>query len=241
MTAFYSMRLLYLTFLSQPNGYKSVISAAYDSSYQICIALAVLSIPSMFIGFYTKDMIIGLGTDFWGNALFILPENMNMIDAEFIEHIYKILPVILSLCGATSSFLLYTFGNTFLFKLKFSFLGKKIYNFLNKKWFFDKVYNELIGQFSFKFGYNVSYKIIDRGIIEMFGPMGLSNLVSGKALYINKLQTNYLYHATLLILLGSSILLGTRQFWLIFGDFVDFRIFVIFLVLSFNLVRFVKK
>jgi len=99
LTAFYSTRLLYLTFLSKPNGYKSVICAAYDSSYQICIALAVLSIPSMFIGFYTKDMIIGLGTDFWGNSLYVLPENMNMIDAEFIEHIYKVLPVILSLCG----------------------------------------------------------------------------------------------------------------------------------------------
>ncbi len=241
LTAFYSTRLLYLTFLSSPNGYKSVISAAYDSSYQICIALAVLSIPSMFIGFYTKDMIIGLGTDFWGNALFILPENMNMIDAEFIEHIYKILPVILSLCGALSSFLLYTFGTTFLFKFKFSFFGKKVYNFLNKKWFFDKVYNEIIGQFLFKFGYNVSYKVIDRGIIEMFGPMGLSKSISEKALYINRLQTNYIYHITLLILVGSSILLGTRQFWLIFGDFVDFRVFVIFFVLSFNLIYFLKK
>ncbi len=241
LTAFYSTRLLYLTFLSQPNGYKSVISAAYDSSYQICIALAVLSIPSMFIGFYTKDMIIGLGTDFWGNALFVLPKNMNMIDAEFIDHIYKVLPVILSLCGATSSFLLYTFGSTILFKLKFSFLGKKIYNFLNKKWFFDKVYNELIGQFSFKFGYNVSYKIIDRGIIEMFGPMGLSESISKKAFYMAKLQTNYLYHATLLVLIGSSIILGTRQFWLVFGDLVDFRAFILFFVLSFNLIQFLKK
>jgi len=70
--------------LSNPNGYKSVICAAYDSSYQICIALAVLSIPSMFIGFYTKDMLIGLGTNFWGNSLYVLPQNMNMIDAEFI-------------------------------------------------------------------------------------------------------------------------------------------------------------
>merc|ERR1712238_338635 len=87
LTAFYSTRLLYLTFLSAPNGYKKVICAAYDSSYQICISLAILSAPSMFIGFYTK----------------------NMIDAEFINHPFKVLPVILSICGATSSFLLYTF------------------------------------------------------------------------------------------------------------------------------------
>lgn len=241
LTAFYSTRLIYLTFLSKPNGYKKIICAAYDSSYQICIALAILAIPSMFIGFYTKDMVIGLGTDFWGNALFVLPENMNMIDAEFIPHLYKLLPVILSVAGASCSFICYVYGSSLLFRFKFSFFGKKMYNFLNKKWFFDKVYNEFIAQSLFKFGYNVSYKIIDRGIIEMFGPMGLVNLISGKAFYITKLQTNYLYHSTLLLLIGSTLLLGIRQLWLLFGCFVDFRLFVIFPVLGFFLISFWKK
>ena len=72
-------------------------------------------------------MIIGLGTDFWGNAIYVLPENMNRIDAEFIDHSFKILPVILSLAGATCSFLLYTFGSRLLFQTKISFLGKKIF------------------------------------------------------------------------------------------------------------------
>nr|YP_010377440.1 NADH dehydrogenase subunit 5 [Hemiaulus sinensis]QYB23176.1 NADH dehydrogenase subunit 5 [Hemiaulus sinensis] len=237
LTAFYSTRLVYLTFLSKPNGYKSVICAAYDSSYQICIALAVLSIPSIFIGFYSKDMIIGLGTDFWGNSIFVLPENMNMIDAEFIPHKFKVLPVILSLCGATSSFLLYSFGSSILFKFKISYLGKKIYNFLNKKWFFDKVYNEYLGQFFFKFGYNVSYKIIDRGIFEIFGPMGLSNVISKKAFYTSKLQTGYIYHYTLLILIGNTIMLGARQFWLLMGGIIDFRLFIIFFISTFFIIK----
>jgi NADH-ubiquinone oxidoreductase chain 5 len=64
LTAFYSTRLVYLTFLSTPNGYKTVICSAYDSSYQISFSLLVLSIPSVLIGFYSKDMIIGFGTDF---------------------------------------------------------------------------------------------------------------------------------------------------------------------------------
>ena len=236
LTAFYSTRLLYLTFLSTPNGFKSVICSAYDSSYQICTALAILSIPSMFIGFYTKDMIIGLGSDFWGNSIYVLPENMNMIDAEFIPHSFKILPVVFSLIGATISFLLYTFSSKILFQLKISFLGKKIYNFLNKKWFFDKVYNEYIGQFFFKFGYNVSYKIIDRGIFEIFGPMGLSGSILKTSFILSKLQTGYLYHITLIMLIGSTILIGVRQFWLVIGDFFDFRLILIIFVISFFLI-----
>ena len=236
LTAFYSTRLLYLTFLSSPNGYKSIITSAYDSSYQICISLAILSIPSVLIGFYTKDMFIGLGTDFWGNSIFVLPKNMNMIDAEFINHTFKLLPVILSILGATTSFLLYTFSSKVLFHFKISFIGKKIYNFLNKKWFFDKVYNEYIGQFFFKFGYNISYKIIDRGIFEIFGPMGLSKSISNKSTLISKLQTGYLYHITLIMLIGSTILLGFRQFWIIFGDLFDFRLFVVIFLLSLFLI-----
>ena len=233
LTAFYSTRLLYLTFLSSPNGYKSVICKAYDSSYQICISLGMLSIPSVLIGFYSKDMIIGLGTDFWGNSIFVLPKNMNMIDAEFIDHSFKVLPVILSLLGATSSFIFYTFFSSFLFKFKISFLGKKIYNFLNKKWFFDKVYNEYIGQFFFKFGYNISYKIIDRGIFEIFGPMGLSSSILKSSNKIISLNTNYLYHITLTFLIGSCLLLGFRYFWFLFGDLLDFRIIVIIVLIIF--------
>jgi NADH-ubiquinone oxidoreductase chain 5 len=137
---------------------------------------------------------------------------MNRIDSEFITHIYKILPVILSLLGATSSFFLYLFGSKLLIQLKISVLGKKIYNFFNKKWFFDKIYNEYISQFFFTISYTVTYKIIDRGIVEVLGPMGLSSLITRKAFYVSKLQTGFLYHYTFLILTSLTLILGVRQF-----------------------------
>ena len=58
---------------------------------------------------------------------------MNRVDSEFIVHFYKILPVILSLLGVISSFSLYLIASKTLVKLKLSKLGKKIYNFFNKK------------------------------------------------------------------------------------------------------------
>ena len=233
LTAFYSTRLLHLTFLSKPNGYKSVICSAYDSSYSILFSLCTLSIPSMFIGYLTKDMIIGLGTDFWGNSIFVLPENMNLIDAEFIEHKFKVLPVILSITGATSSFILYSFFNNTLFNIKLSYVGKKLYNFFSKKWFFDKVYNEYITQSLFKFSYNTSYKLVDRGIIEILGPMGLSSLITKKAKIFYKLQTGSIYHYSFNILLVLTILIGVRQFWLLFGLFIDYKLFIILFITLF--------
>jgi NADH-ubiquinone oxidoreductase chain 5 len=137
---------------------------------------------------------------------------MNRVDSEFVTHIYKVLPVILSLLGVSSSFLLYLFGSQLLVQLKMSTFGKKIYNFFNKKWFFDKVYNEYISQLFFVVSYTITYKIIDRGIIEIFGPMGLSSIITKKASHISKLQTGYLYHYTFLMLIGLTSLLGVRQF-----------------------------
>ena len=237
LTAFYSTRLVYLTFLSRPNGFKSVICYAYDSSYQISISLFLLSIPSVLRGFYSKDMIIGLGSDFWGNAIFVTAENMNRIDAEFITHIFKILPVILSLLGSISAFLIYSSGRKLLVQLKISALGRSFYNFFNKKWFFDKVYNEYIGQFFFTLSYNVTYKTVDRGIIEVFGPMGLSSIISKKALNLYKLQSGYLYHYTFLILITTTFMLGMRQFSIVAGNFVDYRISILFFVLIFFLLN----
>ena len=241
LTAFYSTRLLYLTFLTSPNGYKSVICRAYDSSYAIIISLAILSIPSIFIGYLSRDMIIGLGSDFWGNSIFILPENMNLIDAEFIEYKFKILPVILSLSGASLSFFMYTFFNDLLFKIKTSYIGKNFYNFFNKKWFFDKVYNEYITQFFFKFSYSTSYKLIDRGIIEIFGPMGLTNVLSSNALILSRLQSGFLYHYTFLILITSTILLGIQKFWNIFGGVLDVNLFAISIISSMFLIHYKKS
>ena len=111
-----------------------------------------------------------------------------------------------------SSFSLYLVGSKILIKLKISKLGKKIYNFFNKKWFFDKVYNEYIGQYFFTNSYTVTYKTIDRGIIEIFGPMGMSSIISKKALLLSKLQIGYLYHYTFLMLVGLATILGARQF-----------------------------
>ena len=237
-TAFYSTRLLCLTFLVKPNGYKTIITNAKETFNFICTVLFILTIPSIFSGFYLKDMIVGVGSDFFGTAIFNNPKALFVFEGEFIMFFYKSLPVNLSLLGSFSAFLLYNFQPNFLFQLKVSKIGRKIYNFLNKKWFFDKIYNEFFGQFFFKFGYSISYKLIDRAAFEIIGPTGLS-LVSLKiANNLDKSQSGSLYHYLLIILLGISIVLCLRQVWLVFEYFVDYRLFILFFLSVFFIINF---
>ena len=127
-----------------------------------------------------------------------------------------------------------------MFKIKNSYLGKKLYTFFNKKWFFDKIYNEYFGQFFFKFGYSISYKFVDRGIFEVLGPSGISSVVLQVASNLHKLQSGYLYHYSFSILVGASLLFTIRGLWLFFGYYIDYRIFILFFVILFFLSNFKK-
>jgi NADH-ubiquinone oxidoreductase chain 5 len=161
LTSFYSTRLLFLTFLTKPAGHKRVILVTSDSKIQICLTLASLALASIVIGYFTKDIIVGTGSPFFGTAVYTSIKFYNIFDAEFITLFYKNLPVYFSLFGICLAFILYNFQIKFLFLLKISRLGRKFYNFLNRKWFFDKIYTEYFGQFFFKMGYSFSYKFMD--------------------------------------------------------------------------------
>jgi len=63
-TAYYSIRLLALTFIRPANGYRFNYEHAHESPIQIVLPLIVLSFASIFIGFISRDIIIGFGTDF---------------------------------------------------------------------------------------------------------------------------------------------------------------------------------
>jgi NADH-ubiquinone oxidoreductase chain 5 len=232
-TAFYSMRLLYLTFLTKTNAYKSVIIGAHDAPIRMSLPLGILAIGSIFVGYLTKDMIIGVGTSFWGNAIFTLPKNCILLDAEFIPHSIKLLPVGLSIFGAFLAYILYTYLSTLLFELKVSHLGKKLYTFLNRKWLFDKVYNEFIVQNALSFGYHKSYKLIDRGVIEMFGPYGFIQIVYQKSLTLSKLQTGFIYHYAFLMLIGATLLITLIGLWDFIGIWVDSRLYILFIITIF--------
>jgi hypothetical protein len=51
------------------------------------------------------------------------------------------------------------------------------------------------------------------------------------------MQTGYIYHYTLSILIGSTLLFGLRQLWLIFDFFIDYRIFILIILLLFFIIN----
>jgi len=63
-TAFYSFRLLYLAFYGEARSPRSYVLSAHELTPRIAASLAALSIGSIFLGYFAKDLFIGFGTPF---------------------------------------------------------------------------------------------------------------------------------------------------------------------------------
>jgi NADH-ubiquinone oxidoreductase chain 5 len=140
-----------------------------------------------------------MASDFFSNAIFIKPNNISLIEAEFsLPLIIKLLPALLSLFGASLAIFLYHKSPIFIIDLTDNLIGQKIYTFFNGKYFFDIIYNNFIINKGLELGYTIS-KVLDRGIIEMIGPHGLSQTLINTGQNISKLDTGvittfYLYY-----------------------------------------------
>jgi NADH-ubiquinone oxidoreductase chain 5 len=228
-TAFYSTRLLFLVFLAEPNGNKKVLLNAHEGTWRLTLPLLILCVLSISIGFFSKDVFIGFGTNFWNGSLFILPNNYLLADIEFIDLFYKLLPLILTLLGVFFAYFIYFQNLDFFFLLKQNESFKISYNFLNRKWYYDRLYNQIIGQNVLMFSYFFTYKTLDRGIVETFGPSGIIDTIKYTANSFKFYQTGNIFHY--LFFFFISIILILFIFILLNSNLTKLTILLCFLFL----------
>ena len=231
MTSYYSFRLLFLTFLTPTSAFKSTINKTHEAPFLIAFPLILLGLGSIFIGYLGKEMMIGLGTNFWGNSVFVLPKNLILLESEYIPQTQKLVPLVWTAVGVSIAFLFNYALTKQGFQLKTSWLGRKFYTMLNRRWFFDKVYNDFLAQKALDFGYNISWKTIDKGCLEILGPYGISHTMSAWSRYVSRLQSGLIYHYAVMMLLGLSgaiaISITMTAPEKIFENFLDFRLYFI--------------
>lgn len=203
-TSFYSVRMLFLCFLSEPKGNRKTLLLAQENFWFTKISLAMLAFPSIFIGYYTRDLFLGFGTKFWGSAIFELSSNVNLIDAEYVSANIKFTPFFFSIFGIILFLYvyIYIYWNKKLFLWKNLVFIKKTYIFFNRKWFFDKIYAEFVAQKFLSLSYFFTYKKIDRGLIEILGPFGFSSIIMSLVKISKLWQSGLLYHYTLTLVVS---------------------------------------
>jgi NADH-ubiquinone oxidoreductase chain 5 len=201
-TAFYSFRLISLTFFTVPNAPKGDYLHAHEAPMIIVIPLVILSILSIVFGYVAKDAFVGVGSDFLSTSLFQHPDHISLIEAEFgLPLLLKLLPAIGSLFGAGLALYLYHSVPSFTIGLTNNTVGYALYTFLNGKWLFDVVYNKYIINGGLQLGQVIS-KVVDRGLIELVGPYGFSNVLTNTGRTVASYDTGVITSYALYIILG---------------------------------------
>jgi len=203
MTTLYSIKVLYLTFLTNPNGPLVNYQKCHEGDIFMSLPLMILALFSIFFGYITKDIFIGLGSDFFAdNSLYIHPVHEIMLDTEFaVPTIFKIIPLILTISLSLISITLSEFIPKALLHFKFSKIGYNIYGFFNQRFLVELFYNNYVTDLVLKLGGQTT-KVIDKGSIELIGPYGLEKGLVILSKDLSKLNTGIVTTYALYILLG---------------------------------------
>jgi len=229
-TTLYSVKVLYLTFLTNPNGPVVNYNHAHEGDIYMSMPLIILAVFSIFFGYITKDIFVGLGSNFFAdNSIFIHPSHEIMIDTEFaVPVIFKILPLILTVGLSLISIIISEFAPKALVNFKMSRLGYNIYGFFNQRFLVELFYNKYITDFVLKLGGQTT-KIIDKGSIELVGPFGLEKGLVTLSKNIAKLDTGVITSYALYILVGLTFYMLIPYLYAIDNNLL---IIVIFALLS---------
>ncbi|MAF68105.1 MAG: NADH-quinone oxidoreductase subunit L [Micavibrio sp.] len=236
LTAFYTWRLIIMTFHGKPRAPHDVMHHAHESPAIMLVPLAILAAGAIFAGwiFYqpfvgTNDApqavvshavsgdvvaheakaegeaheshsVLSIGRDtFWGNSLYVSPENDTVAAAHHVPYWVKKLPIAIGLIGILLA--------TFVYGLvpAIARLSTKIFMPLHrlffKKWYFDEIYHALIVVPVFKIG-ALFWKGGDQATIDGFGPDGVSSMSRKSGRLLSQFQVGYIFHYAFVMMVG---------------------------------------
>jgi NADH-quinone oxidoreductase subunit L len=205
MTAFYSWRLIFMTFHGRARAPAEVMKHVHESPPVMMVPLYVLAAGSLLAGLIFTSTFIGEGAgEFWKAAL--------VVHAEEAHPSFWVasLPTVMMVIGALIAIWFYLVDPNVPRELARQ--NDWLYRFLLNKWYFDELYDLLfvrsakwIGRFLWKKG--------DGWLIDGFGPDGVSARVLDVTQRVVKLQSGYLYHYAFAMLIGLAALIT----WLTFA------------------------
>ncbi len=200
LTAFYSWRLLFMTFHGTTRTSNDTFNKIKESPKVMTIPLAFLALGSIFSGVFLSDYFIGSKEyDFWFVSL-ILSHNDHHLP--FLQtFIIKLSVAFGVLFAALVYFYRKELAKTFAQSLS------PLYSLSFNKWYFDELYNNIFTK-SFFYLSSLFWKRGDIRLIDEYGPNGVSRLINISSKFLSFMQSGYLYHYAFIMLGGLVIILS---------------------------------
>jgi NADH-quinone oxidoreductase subunit L len=211
MTAFYSWRLLIMTFYGKPRADERVMAHVHESPKSMTVPLLVLAAGAIVAGDVGYESFVGHGMEkFWGKAILVLPAHAALENAHHVPLWVKVLPILVGAIGIALAYWMYMFRTELPVMIAEKFRG--LYLFLYNKWYFDELYDRLFVNPSKYLGRQL-WREGDGTLIDGLGPDGVAAVTRNLAQRVSRLQSGYVYHYAFAMLIGVAGLV-TLYLWL---------------------------
>ena len=177
----------------------------HESPNTMLVPLYVLSVGALLAGgLFTSHFIGADQAGFWKGALYYGPNNHILEDMEHVPEFVKILPMLLLAAGFAVAWFGYVYDPAA--PGRWARANPLVYNFVSHKWYFDELYDLLFVRPAFRIG-RLFWHGGDQGIIDRFGPDGITNAVVDVTRQAVKIQTGYIYNYAFAMLIGVTVLI----------------------------------
>jgi NADH-ubiquinone oxidoreductase chain 5 len=234
-TTLYSVKVLYLTFLTNPNGPIVNYKKAHEGDIFMSFPLIILAIFSVFFGYITKDIFIGIGSGFFiDNSIFISPQHEILLNTEFgTPTLFKILPLIFTITFTIIALIYSEFIPIKVIDFKLTRIGYNIFGFFNQRFLIEFFYNKFITNQILNIGGKTT-KIVDKGSVEFIGPFGLEIALVNLSKNISKLDSGIITSYALYILSGLFIYIIISYLMIVYSNLLLLLLFGFLIIIRDN-------
>ena len=202
LTAFYSGRLIFMTFHGAPRADERVMAHVHESPKSMTIPLIVLALGAMFSGFVGYNVFVGDGMKaFWGEAILVLPNHTALADAHHVPAVVKFAPLMVGAVGLALAYFMYMVKTDLPAQLAARF--HYVYLFLYNKWYFDELFDWMFVRPAHYLGREL-WREGDGKLIDGLGPDGITAVTRNLAARASALQSGYVYHYAFSMLIGVA-------------------------------------
>lgn len=212
LTAFYSWRLLFMTFHGAPRASHDVMHHVHESPPVMLLPLLVLAAGALFsgyIGYHIWGM-VHPGDHFWLASVATERASEIYEHAEQLPHWAGLLPTGVGLLGIVLAYVFYIAKPQLPGRLAATF--PRLYRFLLNKWYFDELYHVVFVKPSLALG-RWLWNFWDTKIIDGLGPNGFAWVSARIGQRTSAMQTGYLYHYAFVTLMALVTLIGSLLWW----------------------------
>jgi NADH-quinone oxidoreductase subunit L len=215
VTALYSFRMYFLVFHGDGPRDEHAKEHLHESPWVVTLPLILLAIPSVFIGAFTVGPVV-FG-EYFGDAIHVaaIHDTLGEIGKHyhgplaFMLHGIMAPPFWLAMAGLGLAFFIYRMRPQIATDLKIRF--DWAHWVLDKKYFFDEMNQAVFAAGSRGLG-KLLWNVGDRAVIDGVAVNGSAHSVGWLASVVRVIQTGYLYHYAIAMIVG---LLGLMTWFVI--------------------------